>query len=47
MLSGQQVKNKDVPCSVCQATGRLSHVMIPGKAECFPGWTLEYKGTHI
>ncbi|XP_045169402.2 uncharacterized protein LOC123532111 [Mercenaria mercenaria] len=42
--TGKKMRYKDVPCSVCQATGRLSHVMIPGKTDCFPGWTQEYRG---
>ncbi|KAL4222934.1 hypothetical protein ACF0H5_018975 [Mactra antiquata] len=43
-LSGESLRNKDVPCTVCQATGRLSHIMIPAKTSCLENWTLEYKG---
>ncbi|KAJ8044644.1 Short-chain collagen C4 [Holothuria leucospilota] len=35
----------DVTCAVCQATGRFSHLMIPGKPTCPSAkWTLEYSG---
>lgn len=35
----------DVSCAVCQATGRVSHLMIPGKPTCPSAkWTLEYSG---
>ncbi|KAL3874762.1 hypothetical protein ACJMK2_037732 [Sinanodonta woodiana] len=33
----------DVPCCVCK-TFRTSTLMIPGKTECYPGWTMEYSG---
>lgn len=41
----QQNNFHDVPCAVCKATGRFSHVMIPGKQTCPSSeWTLEYRG---
>ncbi|KAL3874759.1 hypothetical protein ACJMK2_037730 [Sinanodonta woodiana] len=33
----------DVPCCVCK-TLRTSTLMIPGRTECYPGWTMEYTG---
>lgn len=41
---GMNVENQDIPCSVCQANGRLSHLMIPASTECPLRWTLEYSG---
>ncbi|KAJ8038530.1 Short-chain collagen C4 [Holothuria leucospilota] len=41
----QQNHLDDVPCAVCKATGRFSHVMIPAKQTCPSSeWTLEYRG---
>ena len=34
---------EDAPCSVCRSS-RLTVIMIPGRNQCYPGWTLEYKG---
>ncbi|XP_060569468.1 uncharacterized protein LOC132727890 [Ruditapes philippinarum] len=39
----QDLNDHDAPCSVCQ-TPRSSVLMIPGRQECFPGWTKEYSG---
>ena len=33
----------DAPCAVCRAP-RSSVVMIPGRNQCYPGWTKEYHG---
>lgn len=38
------IYEQDVPCAVCQSTGRTSHVMIPAKTECPYGWVREYFG---
>ncbi|KAL3880010.1 hypothetical protein ACJMK2_032282 [Sinanodonta woodiana] len=35
--------DNDVPCAVCQTT-RLSSIMIPGRTNCYSGWTVEYSG---
>ncbi|KAL3874772.1 hypothetical protein ACJMK2_037742 [Sinanodonta woodiana] len=35
--------NDDMPCCVCK-TSRTPTIMIPGRTECYPGWTIEYKG---
>ena len=40
---GQNVQDEDVPCSLCRSS-RPTVVMIPGKNQCYKGWTLEYKG---
>ncbi|KAK3592547.1 hypothetical protein CHS0354_005607 [Potamilus streckersoni] len=36
-------KNDDVPCCVCK-TSRTDTLMIPGRKDCYPGWTTEYTG---
>ncbi|XP_045156991.2 uncharacterized protein LOC123523373 [Mercenaria mercenaria] len=41
-MFGYTTINEDVPCAVCKTT--RSVLMIPGRADCYPGWTLEYKG---
>ncbi|OWF40245.1 short-chain collagen C4-like [Mizuhopecten yessoensis] len=41
---GQNVHNQDVPCAVCRATTFTSSIMIPGRAECYGGWTEAYRG---
>jgi len=33
----------DAPCAVCRTT-RSSVIMIPGRNECYGGWTREYHG---
>ena len=43
-LIGRSHYEQDVPCSVCNVKGRSSTIMIPGRSECYPGWTLEYWG---
>ena len=35
--------NRDVPCAVCRTT-RSSSIMIPGRTNCYSGWTVEYSG---
>ena len=35
--------NEDAPCSVCRPP-RPTVIMIPGRNQCYKGWTLEYKG---
>ncbi|XP_060596079.1 uncharacterized protein LOC132750150, partial [Ruditapes philippinarum] len=42
-LFGKPVFNQDIPCAVCRAN-RASHVMIPGRTDCYSGWTKEYGG---
>ena len=40
----QNLHGHDAPCAVCHTESRGSHVMIPSRNVCPPGWTLEYKG---
>lgn len=40
---GYDVYNDDAPCAVCHSQ-RSSNLMIPGRMECYPGWTKEYNG---
>ena len=39
-----EVKNENVPCTVCYVSLRNSMLMIPAKIECPSDWTLEYNG---
>ncbi|XP_060600723.1 uncharacterized protein LOC132754147 [Ruditapes philippinarum] len=34
---------QDVPCCVCR-TKRASVLFVPGRNQCYDGWTLEYEG---
>lgn len=36
--------SQNVPCAVCLPRGRPSALMIPGRMECYHGWTREYHG---
>jgi len=40
---GQDLYDHDAPCAVCH-TFRQAILMIPGRNECYPGWTKEYSG---
>ncbi|XP_052790606.1 short-chain collagen C4-like [Mya arenaria] len=40
---GNDLHNHDAPCAVCR-TSRDTTVMIPGRNQCYPGWTKEYAG---
>jgi hypothetical protein len=42
-LFGKNVNDEDIPCVVCKSS-RSSHVMVPARANCYPGWTEEYSG---
>ncbi|XP_052777892.1 uncharacterized protein LOC128215225 [Mya arenaria] len=42
-LFGQNLQDHDAPCAVCLSSRSLS-LMIPGRSECYPGWTKEYAG---
>lgn len=39
----QNVDGLDMPCSACLTPKSVTH-MFPGRATCFPGWSLEYTG---
>ena len=43
-LFGKSHFENDVPCVVCNIKSRSSHVVIPGRTRCYPGWTREYSG---
>ena len=36
--------SQDMPCVVCNIKSRSSHIVIPGRTKCYPGWTSEYSG---
>ncbi|XP_060578705.1 uncharacterized protein LOC132735734 [Ruditapes philippinarum] len=40
---GSDISNSEAPCSVCR-TARNTNIMIPGRKDCYPGWTKEYSG---
>ncbi|WAR30216.1 hypothetical protein MAR_032758 [Mya arenaria] len=40
---GKTLLDHDAPCAVCH-TSRQATVMIPGRNQCYPGWTKEYSG---
>jgi hypothetical protein len=40
---GKGMKDQNVPCCVCRTT-RASVLFIPGRNQCYDGWTLEYEG---
>ncbi|XP_052790161.1 short-chain collagen C4-like [Mya arenaria] len=40
---GKNLQDHDAPCAVCH-TSRRATVMIPGRNQCYPGWTKEYSG---
>ncbi|XP_052790063.1 short-chain collagen C4-like [Mya arenaria] len=40
---GKNLFNHDAPCAVCH-TSRRTTIMIPGRNQCYPGWTKEYSG---
>ena len=40
----QSLHNNDVPCAVCDVTGRTRNLLIPAKTSCPAGWTKEYQG---
>ena len=47
MTSGQPLRDKNnhnIPCAVCYAPIRHTHLMIPAKLTCPPNWTREYTG---
>ena len=38
------IRNHNVPCTVCYASTRAAMIMVPAKTECPPSWTREYYG---
>ncbi|XP_060578229.1 uncharacterized protein LOC132735306 [Ruditapes philippinarum] len=42
-LFGKPTDNQDIPCAVCRSS-RASHLMLPARTNCYPGWTGEYDG---
>ncbi|KAK3577115.1 hypothetical protein CHS0354_037149 [Potamilus streckersoni] len=37
------VLDNNAPCAICR-TIRSTSIMIPGRTNCYPGWTAEYSG---
>ncbi|XP_053374164.1 uncharacterized protein LOC123532677 [Mercenaria mercenaria] len=40
---GTNIRHNEAPCAVCHSS-RTSNLMIPGRTDCYPGWTKEYNG---
>jgi len=36
--------DQDVPCAVCLTITHSTSLMIPGRRDCYPGWTQAYQG---
>ena len=36
--------DRNVPCALCEVTGRINKIMIPSHYECPSGWRREYYG---
>lgn len=43
-IFGKNIDQENVPCVVCQSIGRIATLRIPGRTDCFGGWTKEYQG---
>jgi hypothetical protein len=43
-IFGDSIQNNDVPCVVCEGTGRSTTIVFPARQYCYEGWTLEYSG---
>lgn len=43
-LFGMPNSAEDVPCAVCLGSQYTASLMIPGRTECYPGWTEVYHG---
>ena len=43
-LIDQSLHDNDVPCAVCDVTGRSRTLLIPAKMSCPSGWVKEYQG---
>ena len=42
-MFGETLLEHVVPCALCHSR-RIAVVMIPGRNQCYEGWTLEYSG---
>ncbi|OWF49593.1 hypothetical protein KP79_PYT25743 [Mizuhopecten yessoensis] len=43
-LFGMPNYKEDVPCAVCLGRQHTAYLMIPGRTQCYPGWTEVYQG---
>ena len=43
-IFGENIHDQNVPCVVCESVGRVSALRIPGRVDCYEGWTKEYDG---
>ncbi|OWF47534.1 short-chain collagen C4-like [Mizuhopecten yessoensis] len=43
-IFGMPNLSEDVPCAVCLGTQYTASLMIPGRTQCYPGWTEGYHG---
>lgn len=44
LLFNKEIGGQNAPCVVCQSVGRLVALRIPGRTNCYSGWTEEYRG---
>ncbi|OWF54300.1 hypothetical protein KP79_PYT19766 [Mizuhopecten yessoensis] len=44
VLFGMPNYAEDVPCAVCLSKQHTAYLMIPGRTQCYPGWTEVYQG---
>lgn len=40
----KNINQKNAPCVVCQSIGRIVALRVPGRTDCYNGWTKEYSG---
>ncbi|WAR10153.1 hypothetical protein MAR_035229, partial [Mya arenaria] len=40
---GSNIEQGEAPCAICKVI-RGTLIMIPGRKDCYPGWTKEYSG---
>ncbi len=38
------LNNHNPPCALCHVVGRSTQFMLPGRSQCYAGWTPEYNG---
>ncbi|XP_014780687.1 short-chain collagen C4 [Octopus bimaculoides] len=42
--NAKALSNHNVPCAVCLTRQPAVVMMLPARARCYPGWTIEYSG---
>ena len=44
VFGSKNIYNQNPVCAVCRVVRRSTQFMLPGRSECYPGWTKEYDG---